>query len=34
MRWPSNDTHGSEMLAPVKFVSGVTSPEGEIGDSL
>ncbi len=31
---PSNDTHGSEMLAPAKLVIGVTTPSGEIGESL
>ena len=31
---PSNDTQGSEMLAPVKFVIGVTTPSGAIGESL
>ncbi len=30
---PSNDTAGSETLAPVKFVIGVTMPSGEMGES-
>src|SRR6185436_1439540 len=31
---PSNDTAGSEIAAPVKLVIGVTTPSGEIGESL
>ena len=31
---PSNDTAGSEIAAPVKFVIGVTTPSGEMGESL
>src|SRR5258705_5932006 len=31
---PSNETAGSEILAPVKFVIGVTTPSGAMGESL
>ena len=31
---PSNDTAGSDTVAPVKFVSGVTTPSGAMGESL
>src|SRR5678809_997928 len=32
--FPSHETHGSLTLAPVKLVIGVTTPSGEMGESL